>query len=74
MKNRTFIRSMLDLILNNPLCKAIQYIVNFCEESSYFGQKKLKFIPKMPIRDIRTKNYKSKFIFHSEIYKRNHLN
>ena len=65
MQKRTFFRILIDnLILNNAFCKAIVALVNFCNEQSYYGQKKLKFLKKMPLTKVQTtQNYQSKFIF-----------
>ena len=50
MQARTFFRIMLDnLFVNNPLCKALSSLVNFCNEQSVFYRKKLKFSKKMPL-------------------------
>ena len=68
MQGRTFLRIMLDsLFVNNPVCKALAYLVNFCNEQSYFYKKDLKFSKKMPLHEIETENsYKTKFIFKSK--------
>lgn len=65
MKHRTFFRIMLDnLFVNNALCKALQSLVNFCNEQSYFSQKELKFLEKMPLtRTEQDSVYKNRFIF-----------
>ena len=65
MSGRTFFRIMIDnLFVNNAFCKAIMALVNFCNEQSYYGQKKLKFLKKMPLTKVQTtQNYQSKFIF-----------
>ena len=65
MRGRTFFRIMLDnLFVNNAICKAIIALVNFCNEQSYYGRKKLKFLKKMPLTKIEAQsNYTTKFIF-----------
>ena len=65
MRGRTFFRIMMDsLFVNNALCKALYAIVNFCNEQSYYGQKKLKFLKKIPLNKIeQDSSYKNKFIF-----------
>ena len=65
MQGRTFFRIMLDnLFVNNPLCKAIVALVNFCNEQNYYNRKELKFLNKMPLNNIQQDNsYQNKFIF-----------
>ncbi len=67
MRGRTFFRIMIDnLFVNNALCKALSALVNFCNEQSYYGRKKLKFIEKMPLNNIQQDSvYKNRFIFNS---------
>ena len=67
MRGRTFFRIMIDnLFINNALCKALSALVNFCNEQSYYGRKKLKFIEKMPLNNIQQDSvYKNRFIFNS---------
>ena len=67
MQGRTFFRIMIDnLFVNNALCKAIFALVNFCKEQSYYGQKELKFLKKMPLNKIEEKKvYDKRFIFNS---------
>ena len=68
MRGRTFFRIMIDnLFVNNALCKALSALVNFCNEQSYYGQKKLKFLKKMPLNNIHQDSvYKNRFIFNSK--------
>lgn len=58
---------MLDnLFVNNALCKALSSLVNFCNEQSYFSQKQLKFLEKMPLKNNKQDSvYKTRFIFDS---------
>ncbi len=67
MQGRTFFRIMFDnLFINNPLSKAIISLVNFCNEQSYYNNKKLKFLKKMPLNNIeQTSSYDRRFIFNS---------
>lgn len=67
MLGRTFFRIMIDnLFVNNALCKTLSAVVNFCNEQSYYNQKKLKFLKKMPLHKEEQKNvYKNRFIFTS---------
>ena len=65
MRGRTFLRIMLEnIFINNTLSKTIIALVNFCNEQSYYGRKKLKFLNKMPLNNTEEHyNYKNKFIF-----------
>ena len=65
MQGRTFFRIMIEnLFVNNALCKAVSALVNFCNEQSYYGRKKLKFLKKMPLNNIEQRtSYNSKFVF-----------
>lgn len=64
MKNRTFIRTMLDIFLDNALVKTIVSLVNFCNEQRYYNHHELKFLKNMPINKISTDDgYKKDFIF-----------
>ena len=65
MQGRTFLRIMIDnLFLNNPLYKAVYALVNFCNEQSYYNQKEVKFLRKMPLNKTESScSYQSKFIF-----------
>ena len=67
MKKRTFFRILIDnLILNNAFCKAVISFVNFCNEQSYYKQKELKFLKKMPLNNIENqKTYEKRFLFNS---------
>ena len=67
MQGRTFFRIMLDnLFVNNPFCKAVCALVNFCNEQSSYAPKNLKFSEKMPFtkKEVAA-NYKTRFIFDS---------
>ena len=66
MQGRTFLRIMLDILLNNALFKSVGALVKFCNEIRYCNKKELKFLEKMPINNISKENYyKNKFIFNS---------
>lgn len=67
MQGRIFLRTMLDkLIVNNPICKTIISLVNFCNEYTGFYKKDLKFSKNMPLYKSRdVKSYKTRFIFNS---------
>lgn len=67
MQGRTFFRIMADnLFVKNAFCKAIGALVNFCNEQSYYGRKELKFLKKMPLKNIEQDSvYKPRFIFKS---------
>ena len=58
---------MIDnLFINNPICKTIIALVNFCNEFTYLGQRKLKFLKKMPLNKKEdTTMYSNRFIFDS---------
>ena len=76
MRERTFLRIMLDIIFNNAVFRTIASIVNFCNEQRYYNQKELKFLKKMPLNNSVVQNdyYKSKFAFTSITGKRKNLN
>ena len=67
MHNRTFFRILTDnLFINNPLCRAVSALVNFCKE--YRGQSgpELKFLNKLPLNKKEPNiDYKNRFIFDS---------
>ena len=66
MQTRTFYRKILDIFLDNAICKSIASLVNFCNELRYYNQKELKFLKKMPLNNVAKENYyKNKFIFNS---------
>lgn len=66
MQRRTFVRIMIDGILNNPLIKAVTTFVNFCNNSMFYNKKKLKFLGKMPLQyNERQKELNNRFIFDS---------
>ena len=70
MRGRTFFRIMIDnLFVNNALCRALTALVNFCNEQSYYGRKKLKFLKKMPLNKVAQESkYKTRFVFKSTQY------
>ena len=65
MQGRTFFRIMADnLFVNNPICKAMSALVNFCNEQRYCAHQELKFLEKMPLNNISKDSvYKNRFIF-----------
>ena len=67
MHGRTFFRIMIDtLFVNNPIGKALETLVNFCNNYAFYNHKKLKFLKKMPLdRKETLYNYNKKFIFDS---------
>lgn len=66
MQGRTFFRVMLDIFLDNAIVKSIVSLVNFCNETRYYNRKELKFLGKMPIKNIaKEEYYKNRFIFNS---------
>lgn len=67
MQNRTFFRTMLDILFNNTIVKTIVSIVNFCYEQQHFYVKKLKFYKNMPINNIKVEKYDSRFLFNGKI-------
>lgn len=67
MQGRTFFRIMIDsLFVNNPIGKAISALVKFCNNSTIYDKKNLKFLGKMPLtHEEPVLNYSKKFIFDS---------
>ena len=67
MQHRTFFRIMMDnLLLSNPIGRTIVAFVNFCNEQSYFGEKKLKFFSNVPLsNNVKNSSVHAKFIFDS---------
>ena len=66
MQTRTFLRTILDIFLDNAIVKSIASFVNFCNEQQYYNRKELKFLKKMPLNNIsESEYYKSKYIFNS---------
>lgn len=60
MQKRTFIRTMIDIFVNNAVVKTIALFVNFCNEQAFYYPKKLKFLKKMPLNnteDVRNNRY-----------------
>ena len=72
MRERTFLRIMLDIIFNNAVFRTIASIVNFCNEQRYYNRKELKFLKKMPLNNNVVQNdyYKKRFVFNSITGKR----
>ena len=69
MRGRIFFRIMLDnLFVNNAFSKTIRALLNFFNEQSYYGQKKLKFLKNMPLNKIEQNNiYDKRFILNNNI-------
>ena len=67
MQNRTFLRTMLDIFLDNNIVKTVVSIVNFCNEYQRFGSKKLKFSKKMPIDINKVEKYDNRFLFDGKV-------
>ena len=67
MQTRTFLRTILDIFLDNAIVKSIASFVNFCNEQRYYNQKELKFLKKMPLNNnvVKDQYYKNRFIFNS---------
>ena len=67
MHKRTFFRILTDnIFINNPFCRALIALVNFCKEYSENCSPKLKFLEKMPLKRKETVNcYKNRFVFDS---------
>lgn len=66
MHTRTILRTILDILFDNAICKSIASFVNFCNEQRYYNRKELKFLKKIPLNNIPTENpYKNKYIFNS---------
>lgn len=65
MQGRTFFRILIDnLFVNNALSRALSALMNFCNEQTYYNNKKLKFLKKMPLNKIEPNNlYDKRFIF-----------
>lgn len=57
MQRRTFIRTMLDIFLKNPLFQAVTSIVKFCNEQRFFYHNELKFLKNLPINKITKEEY-----------------
>ncbi len=76
MNNRTFLRTMLDLFLNNAIIKLIASFcswrnyhvqkydfVNFCNNNDYLTQNGLKFFENVPLNKEESQRYNNRFIF-----------
>ena len=63
MQKRTFIRTMLDILFDNAIVKAIAAFVNFCNEQRYYNRRELKFLKKMPINNIEQKKNINRYVF-----------
>lgn len=58
---------MIDnIFLNNPVGRAISTLVNFCNNSTIYNKKNLKFLKKMPlVKKEPQMAYNKRFIFDS---------
>ena len=63
MQKRTFIRIMLDLLLQNAFVKSVSAFVNFCYEYRYYDRNKLKFLKNVPINKLELDRAPNKFLF-----------
>ena len=64
MQKRTFLRTMLDILLENPVAKALSAFVKFCYEQRYYNYERLKFFENVPItKMVKENKYQNKFIF-----------
>ena len=64
MKDRTFIRTMLDILFKNAIAKTIASLVHFCNEQTYYNRSGLKFFKNLPNNNIAKENhYQNKFLF-----------
>ena len=63
MQKRTFIRTMLDILFDNAIVKAIAAFVNFCNEQRYFNHNELKFLKNMPINKVEQKKNINRYVF-----------
>ena len=57
MQNRTFIRIMLDIFLNNAIVKTIASFVDFLREQSYYNNKELNFFKNVPLNKTTKNDY-----------------
>lgn len=69
MQIRTFLRIMADsLFINNPFCRTIIALVNFCKEQCGIMNNELKFSKKMPLTHAQGNGaYQKRFIFDSTL-------
>ena len=67
MQGRTFFRIMIDsLFVNNPIGRAVSTLVNFCNNSTIYDKKNLKFLKKMPLyKSEPVSGYQKRFVFDS---------
>lgn len=58
MQNRTFIRIMLDIFLNNAIVKTIASFMDFLREQSYYNNsKELNFFNNAPLNKTTKNDY-----------------
>ena len=67
MQGRTFFRIMIDnLFVNNPIGRAVSTLVNFCNNSTIYNKKNLKFLKKVPLyKSEPVSGYNKRFVFDS---------
>lgn len=71
MQRRTFIRTMLDIFLKNPLFQAVMSIVKFCNEQRFFYHHELKFLKNLPINKItKEEYYQNRLLFTNAVNER----
>ena len=63
MQKRTFIRTMLDIVFDNAMAKAVASLVNFCKEQQYYGIHELKFLKNLPINKTEITPIENRFLF-----------
>lgn len=67
MLRRTFFRIIIDsLFVNNPIGRAVSTLVNFCNNSTIYNKKKLKFLKNVPLtKEEKQLAYDKRFVFDS---------
>ncbi len=63
MEKRTVLRTALDKFFDNALTETVASFVNFCNDSSFYNDKELKFLKKMPINNNEKPSYDNRFLF-----------
>ena len=63
MNNRTFLRTTLDIFLKSNIVSTIVALVNFCNEMHYNNKRELKFLGKMPIKNIEHSTIENRYLF-----------
>ena len=67
MQNRTFLRTMLDIFLDNTLVKTVVSLFSFVKEQQYMYKRELTFLRKMPEKPMMTTNYDNRFLFNGKL-------